>query len=63
MRIQIAKDRGVSYKGDHLEGGEQYEVDDVFGMGLVADKRAEEVDERETVAAHRDSTVRRATRG
>jgi hypothetical protein len=30
---------------------------------LISQKRAEAVDEREAVAAHRDSSVRRATRG
>jgi len=64
MRIRIAKDRGVSYKGEHLEGGQEYEVDDLFGAITVSEGRAEEVDgERETVAAHRDTSVRRGTRG
>lgn len=63
MRIKIAPERGVSYNGDHLEGGQEYEVDDHFGLVLISQKRAEAVDEREAVAAHRDSSVRRATRG
>jgi len=68
MRIRIANDRGVSYNGDHLEGGEEYEIDDHFGRVLISQGRAEAVDgepegERETVPAHRDKAVRRATRG
>jgi len=64
MRIKIAQDRGVSYNGEHLEGGQEYDVDDHFGAVLVSQQRAERVDEeRETVATHRDTPVRRATRG
>ena len=66
MKIRIAKDRGVAYKGEHLESpnGEVHEVDDHFGAVLVSQKRAEEVEDgdREERASHRDAGVRRGTR-
>lgn len=64
MRIRIAKDRGVSYKGEHLEGGQEYEIDDLFGSITVSEGRAEEVDgdAREERPTHRDAGVRRGTR-
>lgn len=67
MKIRIAKDRGVAYKGEHLDSnnGEVHEVDDHFGAVLVSQERAVEVEdgEREERAAHRDRAVRSGTRG
>lgn len=65
MKIRIANDRGVSYKGEHLDSakGEVHEVDDHFGLVLISQGRAEEVDGREDRAAHRDRAVRSGTRG
>lgn len=72
MRVCIAPDRGVAYKGDHLAGGREYDVDDVFGAILCSEGRATKVEPtpadvvetREPVATHRDPAVRRrGTRG
>lgn len=67
MRIRMLA--GVSYKGDPLSEGQEYDVDDLFGAIVVQEGRAVRVipaaaviETREPQVRHRDPAVKRAPR-